>query len=204
MTIEISKTEKEILRDIALNGEKTIYDISVKDKVAARSTVSDALDKFEKLGLVEVKREEPFSKIKENIKRYYGLTFRGLIEALKLQGVGLNRIAKRKELVSSWMKKARKAESIIRVGDKFRLFKGSEDQRFERIESVLLASIEKGDEDLEKFFKHFDLEFSDNSFVFQELIWEITLGSLAGKVPYNREERRRLEKAFRLKEGVKP
>lgn len=52
-----------------------------KNKAGAESTIYESLKRLK--GYVELKREEPFPKIKGKNKKYFGLTFRGLILALK-------------------------------------------------------------------------------------------------------------------------
>ena len=81
---ELSKTEKKILQHIALKGLKTEYDIFQKDKIASSSTVWKADRKLRNLGFIEIKRTERFNRIPSKSKNYLGLTFKGLILAVKL------------------------------------------------------------------------------------------------------------------------
>ena len=72
----------EVIRYMAKNGIATQYDMSHgENKVGAESTIWESLKRLK--GYVELKREEPFPKIKGKNKKYLGLTFRGLILALK-------------------------------------------------------------------------------------------------------------------------
>jgi len=192
MTIELSKTEKEILKDIALKGEKTIYDIAVKDRIASRSTVSEALEKFQRLGLIEVKREEPFPKIKENIKRYYGLTFRGLVAALKIPDVKVHLIKNRDNMIVSWIEKCSKIDRILKLRQKMKI-KAS----WKMLEDAMLKYVKQYPEDMTGFLRHYDLEFSDDLIIYGELVLRSAtkLGSLG---ILNRTKRRQLEQLEKL------
>lgn len=206
MVIELSKTQKEILKDVALKGERTIYDIAVKDRIASRSTVSETSVKFLKLGLIEVKREEAFPKIKDNIKRYYGLTFRGLIAALKIEDVKLHRIQNRKELISSWIKTVKEVDSVLKISGLFGLRENERKQKYENFQRILFDAMESGNENLEKFLLHFDLEYSDNALIFKELIWEVGVTRIADSLPISRRRKRSLSRLLRNieKKGVRP
>jgi len=74
--------EKKLLEAIAAKPT-TYYDLYHKQKVGSSSFVWKALKQLEDQGLIEVKREENFSKIKDRRKRFWGLTFKGLLACLK-------------------------------------------------------------------------------------------------------------------------
>jgi len=192
MIIELTKTEKNILKDIA-KGEKTIYDIAVKDKIAVRSTVSEAIKKLRKLGFIEVKREEPFPKIKGNIKCYYGLTFRGLLYALKLEGVKLSKIPYWEEIVSSWIQKAKAIDSLVKVREKLKL---KTEIAFEKLQTELIEYIKQNQEQIEAFLRHYDLDFSDDNLICLELHSYVMYMKIAG-ITLNRKGRREVEKILR-------
>jgi predicted transcriptional regulator len=192
MIIELTKTEKDILKDIA-KGEKTIYDIAVKDKIAVRSTVSEAVKKLRKLGFIEVKREEPFPKMKENIKRYYGLTFRGLIYALKLEGIKLSKIPYWEEIVSSWIQKAKAFDSLVKVREKLKL---KTEIAFEKLQSYLMEYVKQNQKQIESFLRHYDLSFSDDILVCLELHSHVMYMKIAS-VMLNRKGRREIEKMLK-------
>lgn len=190
MTMELSKVKKKILKDIALNGDKTIYDIAVKDKIAARSTVSKAFDKFQELDLVEVKREEPFPKIKENVKRYYGLTFRGLIAALKIEDVKLDQVENRVDLVLSWVTTVKKIDSII--GLTANASKTERRELYRAWEDSLIYYMTNLTEKGEKFFRHFDIDYSEDRLIFIEFNSEVqnTMLGLAVRSSMNEQQKR--------------
>ena len=172
----LSKIESNILKLLALKGYKTSYDLSEKDKVGSNSTVWKALNKLKRLKLIEIKHEEPFSKIPSKNKKYYGLTFRGIIASLKTEGVNLQKVKNYTTLVHIWINEARKKIENLpsqQLAKGFLIFK--EDftgDASEFLESILVDYVESGDERVEAFFKHFDLEYSNDELIFQSLLME--------------------------------
>jgi len=192
--IELTKTEKEILKRIALNGYKTDYELSEKDRVAADSTVYNALRKFEKLGLIEVKHEEPFSKIPDKIKkRYYGLTFRGLIMALKIEGVKLHLVKNKEELLMLWIQTISRIDSVLKVSET--LFKLKETDTQKQLKATIIEHLQKYPEEVEEFLKHYDLDYSDDFLIFTEWVNNVVYREL-GYTFTNRAERRILMKVY--------
>jgi hypothetical protein len=79
---ELTVQEKELLKAIA-KQPATYYDLYLKQQVGSSSFVWKTLKKLGRMGLIEIKKEVPFSKIKGKSKRYWGLTFKGLLVGLK-------------------------------------------------------------------------------------------------------------------------
>jgi DNA-binding PadR family transcriptional regulator len=79
---ELTETEGKILSVLAKKGIKTYYDIYKKEKLCSSSTAWKLVKKLEKNGFIEVKKEETF-RIRGRKKKHYGLTFKGLIAALR-------------------------------------------------------------------------------------------------------------------------
>jgi len=166
MMIELSKIERKILKHIAINGYKTYYDLSIKDRVAAVSTVWKTLKKLEKLGLVEVKREEQFQRIPSKGKRFYGLTFRGLMYALKIDDIKLYLIKNKDKLINSWFQKMKKIDEFL----KLRRFLGLKKADLKKFEDLTLNYIRENPERVEEFLRHFDINFSSDLLIYVELI----------------------------------
>jgi hypothetical protein len=172
----LSKTEEQILRNLALKGEKTSYDLSIREKIASRSTVDKAFKKLGRMKLIEVKREEKF-KIPNKNKKYYGITFRGIIAALKNEGVSLNRIKSYDKLVISWINEAEERIKKLPNGqivEGFSIYKEDLDNKegFEYQKEIIIDYLKTKDERTELFLKHFDLEYSNNELIFQQLLYE--------------------------------
>jgi DNA-binding PadR family transcriptional regulator len=176
----LTKAECSILERIAKYGEKTDYDLSEKDKVAADSTVWKALRNLEKLDLIEIKREEPF-RIPGKNKKYYGLTFRGIIASIKM-GVHLNIIQEREKLVTKWIQKARDIDNELKISRLFNLTSKTKEKRLEILRNMLSENMKEASEELEKFLSHFDLDFSSNILIIQEWLWYLSLHTLANHV----------------------
>jgi len=84
--IALTPKDWELIRYLVKNGIATQYEMSHgENKVGAESTIWASRKRLK--GFVEVKREEPFRKIKGKTKKYLGLTFKGLILAVKLKKV---------------------------------------------------------------------------------------------------------------------
>ena len=192
MAKELSKIEKEILKDIALKGERTIYDIAAKDRIASRSTVSKVLEKFQKLRFIEIKLEEPFPKIKGNIKRYYGLTFRGLVAALKIEGIKFHLIKSANDLIASWIEKVSRIDSILKLRQRFKIKAG-----WKTLENAMVDFVEQNPEQAAIFLKHYDLEFSDDLLIYVELLIH-SASKIAAFNTLNRMKRRKFEKLLSI------
>jgi hypothetical protein len=78
----LTEQEKELLKAIA-KQPATYYDLYLKQQVGSSSFVWKTLKKLAQMGYIEVKKEVPFDKIKGKSKRYWGLTFKGLLAGLK-------------------------------------------------------------------------------------------------------------------------
>jgi len=76
--IELNPIDRKILKFLAKNGMSTKYTMSRK-KVGWESTISEGVKRL-KGKYIELKREEPY---KKTGKKYYGLTFNGLVFAIK-------------------------------------------------------------------------------------------------------------------------
>ena len=149
--------------------------------------------KVSKKGLVEVKKEEAF-RIRGRKKKLYGLTFRGVIQSLKI-GVKLPLIQNSNELITSWINRANKFESVLKIRQKFKM---KED--FKKVENLLLRYLKRHPESIESFLKHYDLDFFDEHLVFIELVNYVYQHELVSSIPINREIRRQLD---RLPESLK-
>lgn len=194
---KLTAKQKEILKKIALGSYKTNYDLSAgKDKVAASSTVSLALKELKKLGLVELKREEAFPRIKGRTKKYYGLTFRGLVAALKIVGVELHLVKNKDNLIKSWVQKTAQAVEHLELGRNLRkLGVLTEAEGWSPLQNFLTSYMEKHSEEVAIFLRHFDLDFSDNIMIFTELETMMLYYNVAwGLSSSNREQRRKVKK----------
>lgn len=191
MTKALSKAENQILKHIALHGFKTKYDLSVKDRVAADSTVWKAMEKLENLGFIDAKHKEPFQKIPGKIKTSYGLTFRGLVQALKIEGVRLHLIKNNDRLIASWIQTVKNIDSDFKIRQMFGVKKD-----FSLLENSILDYMRQNPEDIEAFLKHYDLDYSDNGLIYSELIFHVTSRTRAHQI-VNRFTRRQLERADR-------
>lgn len=93
--IELKRADDKVLKYLATHGMSTQYQMSKRksiknqmskdkneDKVAW-SVVSESVKRLAKNKYIELKKQEPFKKIKGRSKKYYGLTFKGLICVLK-------------------------------------------------------------------------------------------------------------------------
>jgi len=78
--MNLTVKEKETLSLLACEGPKTRYDLFKKTGIMSSSTAHKIIGRL-KNEFIEVKREEPF-RIREIVKKFYGLTFQGLIVAL--------------------------------------------------------------------------------------------------------------------------
>jgi len=181
MTIELSEKEGKILREIA-RDYKTRYQLHQLLKVAADSTVHKALKKLMKLELIEVKREEPFSRIPGMNKKYFGVTFRGLIAALKNDSVKLQQIQQREELVTDWVRKVQKFDNENKISQVFHIESFSKDKRLQILQNLLIEEMKDCPPELEQFLKHYDLDYSTDAMIFGEWVWHIVLRKGAGLV----------------------
>jgi len=170
--MELTKKQKEILIHIAKKGLKTKYDLSMKDRVAADSTVFHALERLAENNLVKVRKTEAFPKIEGRVKKYYGLTFRGIIASLKTTRVKINEIKDLEKLVSLWI------DSCAKIGKEFRI-----DRKIglpinwgktQKIKAAIIKYINKNPEDITRFMQHFDLQFSSEEEIFKELLLHVT------------------------------
>lgn len=169
MTFSLKDSEKNILKEIAINGERTRYDLF---KVASSSTIHNALKKFKDSELLEVVREERFEKTGE-MKKFYGLTFRGLIAALKIEDVKLRQIKNREELAVRWINPVQKLVSELKIS---RILGNTSTERKKRIQvfrNLLIQDMREGSTDLESFLKHYDLDYSSNTLIFDEWMWKV-------------------------------
>jgi DNA-binding Lrp family transcriptional regulator len=187
--MNLSEKEKNIIMSLA-KGPKTEYELFEKEKVASSSTVWKTVNKLKKLGLIEIERQETFPKIPNKLKKYYGLTFRGLVLALKL-GVRLNQIQNWQELITSWIQNANILDSLIKVKEKFKI-----KADFQKIQNELIEYIKQNQEQIETFLKHYDLDFSDDILICIELHSFAAYMKTGIKI-LNRKERREVEKMIK-------
>lgn len=192
--MQLTAKEKEIIFILAKKGFKTYYDLFKKEGISS-STAWKHIDALRRKGLIEVKKEEAF-RIRGRKKKLYGLTFRGLIEALKNENLKLNEIQNWEELISSWIRTVKDVDSILRISDIFRLVGEERKQKYRDIKSMLIDYIKNQTEEAERFFRHYDLDNSDDLLIFQELVWKASVSTGANKIHINRETKRKLEKYF--------
>jgi len=193
--MELKAKEKEILKSLA-KAPKTEYELSKKKKVrvASSSTVWKAIKNLKRLGLIELKSEERFPKIPRKIKKYYGLTFRGLVYALKLENdkgekLKLSKISYWQDIISSWVQNAKILDSLIKIREYLKLEK---EIPFEMLERELIDYIKNNQEQIEAFLRHYDLEFSDDNLICMELYIFIMCMKIASTLTH--EEREKIEK----------
>lgn len=175
--MELTEKQKEILIHIAKKGLKTKYDLSMKDRVAVDSTVFYALERLVEKNLVKIRKTEPFPKIKGRVKKYYGLTFRGIIASLKTTRVKINEIKDLEKLVSLWI------DSCAKIGKEFRIDRkiglpinwGKTQKYKEAIIKYINKYINKNPEDITRFMQHFDLQFSSEEEIFEELLLHLII-----------------------------
>jgi DNA-binding CsgD family transcriptional regulator len=201
--MQLTAKEKEIISILAKKGFKTYYDLFTKEGISS-STAWKHTDTLTRKGLIEVKKEEAF-RIRGRKKKLYGLTFRGLIEAMKNENLKLNEIQNWEELITSWTRTVKDADSILRISDVFKLVGEERNKKYRDFESLLIDYIKNKTEEAEKFFRHYDLDNSEDSLIFQELAWKASLANVSSKFHINRETKRKLEKSFtRLKKKGAP
>ncbi|MEM3000498.1 MAG: hypothetical protein QXX34_08255 [Candidatus Bathyarchaeia archaeon] len=189
--MELTEKEKAVIKSLA-KTPKTEYELFEKDRVASSSTIWKTTRKLVKLGLIEVKRQEKFQKIPSEVKKYYGLTFRGLICALKL-GTRLYKVPYWQEIISSWIQKAKIFDSDLKVREKLEL---KTEIAFEKIQNELINYIKKNQEQIETFLRHYDLEFSDDNLVCLELYLFVMCMKIAG-ITLSKNQRREIEEALK-------
>ena len=162
----LSKVEEKILKQIALKGYKTRYQLF---ELAAESTVHYALKKFLDTDLLEIKETEPF-RVPGKPKIFYGLTFRGLVQSLKIAGVKLHQIKNKDELLLSWIHRALEKDSELKISQQlFGLSRQTRDESAKTLEKGLIEYVKNSPEEVENWLKHFDLEYSDDRLIFEEL-----------------------------------
>jgi len=76
--MQLTKTEEKMIEIFARKGMKTYYEFFKKEKMSS-STAYQNIEDLKKKNLVEIKQEEPFGRK----KKLLGLTFKGLLYALK-------------------------------------------------------------------------------------------------------------------------
>ncbi|MEM3627608.1 MAG: hypothetical protein QXZ25_06240 [Candidatus Bathyarchaeia archaeon] len=77
-----SSVEHRVLKYLAKNGMSTQYKM-IKHRVGAERSILKSVEKLAKNEHIELKKQEPFKKIGGKTKKYYGLTFKGLIYTLE-------------------------------------------------------------------------------------------------------------------------
>ncbi|MEM3873792.1 MAG: hypothetical protein QXU45_01465 [Candidatus Bathyarchaeia archaeon] len=187
--MELTEKEKAVIKSLA-KTPKTEYELFEKERVASSSTVWKTARKLVKLGLIEVKRQEKFQKIPSEVKKYYGLTFRGLVYALKL-GIHLNEIKYWQDIIFSWIQNANTLESFINVQEKLGIRAD-----FSKIQSKLVEYIKQNPEQIETFLKHYDLAFSDDILICLELHSFIAYMEASSMV-LRRVKKRELKRVFK-------
>jgi predicted ArsR family transcriptional regulator len=196
--MQLTDKEEQIIFVLATKGFKTYYDLFKKEGISS-STAWKHLDNLTKKGLVEVKKEEAF-RIRGRKKKLYGLTFRGLIQALKNENVRLIETQNWQELISSTIRAIKETDSLLRISDIFKLADQERDQKYRDLEDMLIEYIRNHAEETEKFLRHYDLDNSEDYLIFEELTWKVGIGSVAEKIHINGERRRMAEKSLsRLK-----
>ncbi|RLI21522.1 hypothetical protein DRO54_03490 [Candidatus Bathyarchaeota archaeon] len=89
--VNLTTKQKEILSYLAKNGPSWYYELSEKEKIASNKTVLQAFHALRRLGLMEVKKEEQPPHEGKTLfgrkRKYYGLTFKGLIHSLKIGAI---------------------------------------------------------------------------------------------------------------------
>ena len=163
--------QDEILIALAKHGELTQYDLAQKLRVAAESTVWKTIRKLEKEQLIELKRKEKWEKIKEKPKKYYGLTFRGLVKAIKSNKIRLHQIKNVDIMLNQWIEKTFK---IMIQLEKLKLSKKQIESMLKNVKNKFSKALKENPEDLELYLKHFDLKFSEDFLIFTETVAFIT------------------------------
>jgi len=190
--MKLTEKEKAVIKSLA-GKMKTEYELFEKDRVASSSTIWKTTRKLMQLGLIEIKHKEKFPKIPSEVKKYYGLTFRGLIYALKLEGIKLSKIPYWEEIVSSWIQKAKAFDSLVKVREKLKL---KTEIAFEKLQNELMEYVKQNQEQIEAFLRHYDLEFSDDILICLELHQYVMYMKIAS-ITLNRKERRGIEKMLK-------
>jgi len=80
--IQLKPIDRKILEFLAKNGTSTQYTM-IRKKVGSESAIWESVKRLIKKNYIELKREEPFKKILGKSKKYYGLTFSGLVFTIK-------------------------------------------------------------------------------------------------------------------------
>lgn len=184
---ELTPKENAILKTLATKGYKTSYDLYKKHKIAAASTVWKAIGRLTAWGLVEVKHEERFKKIPSKTKLYYGLTFRGLVSALKVEGVKIHLVKNKEKLISAWMETVSDVDSTFKIRRQFKI-----NQDWSSLEGLILNHLEANPEEIEAFLRHYDLEHCDNHLIFFEWVNFVVVRTTASRT-FNRAKRRQLK-----------
>jgi DNA-binding PadR family transcriptional regulator len=202
--MKLNPSEERIITTLALKGFKTYYDF-FKDGTMSSSTAWNLTRKLTQEGLIEVKKEEAF-RIRGRPKKLYGLTFRGLIASLKLEGVKFDEVKNREELVSSWVRTMEEVDSILGISEIFKQDGMNINERFRYFENQLIRYMREQPKEAEDFFRHYDLDNSEDTLIFIELTWHVSLYISAKSFHISREQKRRLGKSlgrFKKFEGVK-
>jgi hypothetical protein len=202
--MKLNPSEEKIITTLALEGFKTYYDF-FKDGAMSSSTAWNLTRKLCEQKLIEVKKEEAF-RIRGRPKKLYGLTFRGLIASLKLEGVKLGQVRNREELASSWVRTIEEFDSILGISEPFKKLDGmSLNDRLRYFENQLILYMREEPEEAEDFFRHYDLDNSEDSLIFNELTWHVSLYLQSKSYHISREQRRKLKSLGRFKklEGAK-
>jgi len=199
--MQLTETEKKIISILALKGYKTYYDFFKKEGMSS-STAWKLMDDLTEKGLVKVKKEEAF-RIRGRKKKLYGLTFRGLVYALKIEGVKLHLIENKDELITSWVQKIREVDSELGISRLFGITNLSKDKRMQVLQKMLLKDIENSGEELEDFLRHFDLEHSSDPLIFQEWLFHVMLKK-SHSVVMEKIPREKLKEFTEKWKGVKP
>jgi len=169
----LKPVDLKTIRYLARCGEANQYEMSHgKDRVGAESTVWESIVRLKKHDFVEIKHEEPFSKIKGKYKKYFGLTFRGLILALKEGQIELKSIQNREMLVIEWANKVERIAGEMKLNQLVGITDMRKDKRIQLYRKMLVNDMKEASKELETFLRHYDLSNSSNPLIFGEWVWQ--------------------------------
>jgi DNA-binding Lrp family transcriptional regulator len=188
--MKLTETEEKIIGILAKKGFKTYYDLSRREGISS-STVWKLLNNLTEKGLIEIKKEETFRAF-DRKKKLYGLTFKGLITALKTKDVRLHQIEDRVELVLSWVRTFQEIDSIIGLSRD--LPEAERIENYRAWENNLTYYMTNMTEEGEKFLRHFDVDYSENHLIFSEFNWKVqtTMLAIAARSGMSEEQAREL------------
>ena len=81
--VELGGAEKKVLRALSIEGLMTGYDLHSRKRLISSSTWHYARRDLVEKGLIELKKKEPFERIKGKCRKFYGPTATGLVVAIE-------------------------------------------------------------------------------------------------------------------------